>query len=314
MISIHLKECLTDKETEALAGSFLDESHYDQILREDAIVYKPDGGVLLILRRNILPLEMCRQAHRNLRKSATETNNRGLAGGVLNQDLIEKSRRNQPIGVRSKFRYRPLNTDGTLSKSNYANPVNSGVIGFYDRYPRIPYCRLTAFNMKHPEKFIKALPFIQAVNEVFKQNAPERYNAQLQMINITAPDFCIPKTVFTTITVNKNWQTAVHQDKGDYEKGFGVMSALRAGTYDGGFLVFPKYRIGVDLQMGDVILADVHEYHGNTKIKGKFGLYERLSCVFYYREHMHICGSAEQELERAKKYGTKHLSKAIHEI
>jgi hypothetical protein len=28
---------------------------------------------------------------------------------------------------------------------------------------------------------------------------------------------------------------------------------------------------------------------------------ERISCVFYYRERMHDCGTAAEELERAKR-------------
>jgi hypothetical protein len=47
-------------------------------------------------------------------------------------------------------------------------------------------------------------------------------------------------------------------------------------------------------------LADVHEWHGNTSFKDTEGEYERLSLVMYYRKAMEKCGSAVEELEKAK--------------
>ncbi len=47
-------------------------------------------------------------------------------------------------------------------------------------------------------------------------------------------------------------------------------------------------------------MADVHEWHSNTPIIGIKGNYERISCVFYYRANMIYCGTAEEEVERAK--------------
>jgi len=49
----------------------------------------------------------------------------------------------------------------------------------------------------------------------------------------------------------------------------------------------------------DVLLVDVHEWHGNTEIIPGTDDWERISCVFYYREEMHECGSAVQERLRA---------------
>ena len=144
------------------------------------------------------------------------------------------------------------------------------------------------------------MPLIRRVDEVFKESLPERYQAQADIIAQTSEDFYISQTVFTTITVNMNFQTAVHKDKGDYEKGFGVLTALRAGHYTGCYFVLPKYRIACDMQTGDVMLADVHEWHGNTPIYPQ-GRFERLSLVFYYREKMQYCDDAEAELLKAKK-------------
>jgi hypothetical protein len=57
------------------------------------------------------------------------------------------------------------------------------------------------------------------------------------------------------------------------------------GGFKGTELYFPKYRVAVDYRPGDVILADVHELHGN------FPLIEgiRVACVFFVREGIHEC-------------------------
>jgi hypothetical protein len=39
----------------------------------------------------------------------------------------------------------------------------------------------------------------------------------------------------------------------------------------------------------DVLLADVHEYHGNTTIIGEEGKYQRISTVMYFRTNMRNC-------------------------
>ncbi len=55
------------------------------------------------------------------------------------------------------------------------------------------------------------------------------------------------------------------------------------------------------------MLFDSHHMHGNTALYGKVGNYTRISLVLYYRQNMIDCGTAAQELERAKnrKLGDK---------
>lgn len=57
----------------------------------------------------------------------------------------------------------------------------------------------------------------------------------------------------------------------------------------GGTLVFPKWNLGFNLSTGDVLLCNVHELHGNLPLIGEPGKYQRLSCVFYYREKLQDC-------------------------
>jgi hypothetical protein len=136
---------------------------------------------------------------------------------------------------------------------------------------------------------------------------PNEYKLQREVADNTSKDFVIPDTAFTTVTVNKNWQTAVHTDKGDFEEGFGNLVALRKGRYTGGYFVVPKWGVAFDLQNCDLLLVDVHQWHGNTPINKIDDDAKRISLVMYYRKNMINCGTADEENEFAKKRkeGTK---------
>jgi len=189
-----------------------------------------------------------------------------------------------------------MKADGSISSTNQSPEVLSGAIGFLDR----PICRTTVFTAREIDDWMRIKPFIRAVDKVFRDNAPERYAAQLKAVKQTPSEFVIRGTAFTTVTVNRNFRTAAHKDEGDLPEGFGVMSVLSAGNYSGGYLVFPKYRVAVDMRTRDVLLADVHEYHGNTPLVGVEGGFERISTVLYYRSNMRFCGTPARELKRAK--------------
>lgn len=301
---IKLETCLPDEEVDKLGGTHLPENCYDHLIQEDAEVYKPDGTLLMRFRKGILPIELCQKSYESVRSAATPNENRGMAGGILTDEkakqygLIKSAKTNKGFGVRAQR----MLADGTISKTSVAIPVLSGVMGSMDRNARFPYCRTTSWNNANPEKFAKAIPLIQTISSIFEKEIPERWKAQKEKCDSTSQEWVIPNTVFTTITVNKNWQTAVHKDQGDLAEGFGVMSAFSAGGYAGCYLVFPKYRVACDMRTGDVILCDVHEWHGNTPLVPKEGVpHERISCVFYYRENMAKCGTPKEELDNVKK-------------
>ena len=300
---VHITQCLADEEVDCLAGTHLHENCYDEIIDEDTDVYKPNGELLLKFRKGIIPLAICKQAYPSLRTGATKTYNRGTAGGNIKKDVKSNF---VVAGNQTKGGYR-VKKDGTLSNVwERPKPILSGLIGFTDKTSRMPYCRTTRWTNENPEKFALALPLIQFISKSFKELVPERYKAQKARCDKTIQDWVIPNSVFTTITINKNWQTAVHKDAGDLAEGFGCMTAFSAGGYKGCNLVFPKYRTAVNMRTGDLILCDVHEWHGNTPLVPKIGVpHERISCVFYYRENMYKCGTLQKELEDVKRRNTR---------
>ena len=287
MKTYNLKPHYTFDEAKKRAGEWVTDKDYDLLISDDCNAYNENGEPLFFFRKNKIPAELCSNAYASLREAATPTNNRGSAAGLV--DIINhKSTRKHKI-----------KQDGTLSKTTYANEVNSGIVGYFDRNARFPYCRQTAWLEKNFSQFKKAYPYIKHIDKLFQEACPEKYNAQKAMANKTEKDFVIKDTVFTTITVNKNFRTALHTDAGDYEGGLGNLAVLQAGKYEGGYTAIPRYRVAFDVRSGDVCFFNVHEYHGNTEIKSQLA-YERISIVCYYRENMFNCLNAEEELKRAQ--------------
>ena len=184
-----------------------------------------------------------------------------------------------------------------ICATTYANSVNSGIAGWFDRYPRIPYGRATSFTQKNPEKFAMAFPFLQTLAQGFKELLPWRYNNQMEAAKKIDPSFLVPGTPFTTVTVNKTFRTAAHFDAGDLDTGLSNLLVLsNNGNYSGAYLVAPEYRVAVNVRPGDLLLINNHEVlHGNTPIVCHDEEAERISLVCYFREKMLELGSKAYE-------------------
>ena len=187
-----------------------------------------------------------------------------------------------------------------ISDTTYANVVNSGIAGWFDRYPRIPYGRATAYTQNHYDKFQMGFPFLQTLDKGFSELLPTRHAAQRAAADKIDPAFLVPGTVFTTVTVNKTFRTAAHRDAGDFSDGLSNLLVLsNNGNYSGGYLILPEVRVAVNIRPGDLLLVNNHEYiHGNTPIVTHDDVAERISLVCYLREKMLELGSKEYEDHR----------------
>lgn len=288
MKRVFLKPVMSDEEADKMEGKLLGREDYVRLFTEDVDVIDSESGKFIAkFRRRVIPPDIQLAAFESLKVAATPTDARGVATGI-----------DEELGV---AKHNKVLKNGKIDKVNRAfKLVKSGIIGSFERSQRFPYCRLTAFNKHHLEKFKKAYPIIKLVDDLYAELMPKHYKKQRAMADKTAKDFVIPNTSFTTVTVNKNWQTAVHKDAGDYKEGFGNLVALRKGKFIGGYFVVVKWGAAFDMQNGDLLLVDVHQWHGNTPIVADPGAV-RLSLVMYYREKMIHCGTMSEELKRVQK-------------
>lgn len=260
-------------------------SDFGILLTETGTVFKPNGQRLITLIRGGFSEDSSTRAYPFLHwLRRCKTMNRGAYSGEV--------------------RYKQHKRDGTFSNTNQAKPMRSAIAGHFDRYPRFPFCRETAFSTQRPEDWKECIPLIQEVARTFKKYVPDRYEKQLEVAKKTHPAYVIPETPYTTITVNNCASGAYHLDAGDYEPGFGCMTVMRRGQYKGCLLGFPAFGVAVDLQDRDLILFDPHEVHGNTPFYDTVGEegedWERISVIYYFRKKMTECLSPREELARAK--------------
>ena len=289
--NIYLNAAHTDADIEPLVRNAVQptESDYDFIITDYAAVFKPNGEILMKLVPRALSLDYCVSAF-----------------DAFHDRLTSVKNSNRPSMV------------GSLNRGS------EGVIGFLDPIYPIQYCRTTALTNAHLDGFKDSLPFIRSAAELMKIHTPERYAAQLAACESGHADYVIPRTPFSTVTINRDVTATYHTDQGDYKPGIGIITATWAENRDkewhvvtenpaeGALLVFPKYRVAVKLRTQDLVLCDVHEVHGVSPIVGDPGKWARLSFVFYLREKIIQCPRMAEEIIRINAKDTaKHRAKNV---
>ena len=208
-----------------------------------------------------------------------------------------------------------------ISKMKVNNQVASNPIGFYEQNKNLGTdlpCRLTHFTRTNFDKYNEGLPFLRKIDALFQRLIPDSHQKQLNRAN-EKPHLKIPNTCFSTVTINRNFRTALHQDAGDFKEGFGNLTVIEQGKYHGGYTVFPQYGVAINLRNNDFCAMDVHQWHSNTPIYeteedkqynetiesdfkdnpkvGTAGLYQkytRISFVCYLREKIAKCPNVEE--------------------
>ncbi len=236
------------------------------------------------------------------------------------------------VNEKDKIIFSIIQKQGGFSRMKVNNQVASNPIGFYEsstNFCKLP-CRLTHFTRTNYDKFNQGLPFIQKIDSMFQQLIPESYEKQVTQAN-KKPHLKIPETAFSTITINRNFRTALHRDAGDYKDGFGNLTVIERGKYRGGYTIFPQFGVAVDVRNGDFLAMDVHQWHSNTPIYeteedkiynenlqpafkdnpevgtvGIYNKYTRLTFVCYLREKIINCPDDIQE-EFLKESGSKKI-------
>jgi len=321
------KGSYSDPEVEKqFKGKFVTEEDLALIIREDTDVYGPKGildmfstednweeRLIVSFRKGAIPNETSRTAYENLKNGWEATDNRGTASGPVDFKKLPQFmfKYGDPVFKgNARNRAFQLLEDGSISKISRANFVRSGQCGFFGPGLRFPFARSAGHSKSHPEKVEKATPYFERVSEVFKTLAPKVWQRQYDFLkkhNLVENGWTLGSSVYTTITINKNFQTACHQDAGDYSGGLGNITVLENPDkpFAGGYVCFPQWKCGVDLREGDILVFAIHQYHGNTKILPPEGVpefdeegeetFERMSLVCYARENMKNAGTKEEE-------------------
>jgi hypothetical protein len=285
LVELRVRSRTPQDELDRKLGKIVTPKDYNLLLTGPTRVVAPAGQPLLIYLPRAIPAALNATHYPTLHGIKGQTDNRGLASGSRTIQLRRQRR---------------------------ANQVASTIIGNFDRAGgRFPYCRTTAWTGKNTEQFRALYPLFQHIAAQMQTYVPARYAVQMAEAERTHPDWRVGDTPFTTMTVNNTYPTGVHVDKGDLDEGFSCLAVWRRGQYAGGHLTFPEWRLAIDLQDGDLVLMDAHQWHGNTAMELLSEDAERISLVLYYRTRVKACGSEIEERQRELAIKTKNIKAGV---
>jgi hypothetical protein len=264
---IIVKPVLTNEEIEKKEGQYFTEKDISTIYDEDVDIYtiKEDGTKKLLakLRKQVLTPEIIKTGWEGFWIASAPSRNRGAAAGPIESEGKYWQKR-KPVEIKGwAARYMQ---NGKISKMRVNNNVFSSVLGYYESTPfmKLP-CRLTSYTMRFWKYYSHGLPFIRAIDNCFATLVPEKHALQKKAAELK-PLLHISGTAFSSVTINRNFRTALHRDAGDFKEGYGNLSVIERGYYHGGYTVFPQYNIGFNVRTGDFLAMDVHEWHCNTDL------------------------------------------------
>jgi hypothetical protein len=313
-----VRKIMSDDEVSKREGTYFDEAAITTIIDHDADVYgiTADGKRQLLakFRKGVFSKEITDLAWSAFHRAASASRNRGAAAGPIDTKS-EYWKRRDPVKI-DKWSAHYMQ-DGKISHMRVNNNVLSSVLGYFESTPFMGLpCRLTSYTQQYFNRYLQGIPYLEAVSNQFKRLFPGPYAKQLAAVKATG-GYQIGDTAFSSLTINRNFRTAMHKDAGDFKQGFGNLTVVERGAYHGGYTLFPQYGIGFDVRTGDFLGMDVHEWHCNTQmyetpedkelnkqlplifkktaaiVHGTDVPYTRISFVCYLREKLDDCDPSE---------------------
>ena len=261
-----------EKETfEKWKGKFYQESDLDQIVHvtEDTVVMRPDatldgdGVPIAYVITNAFPNDNVR----NILYSIEETSvMRANCSGPINKEemaakgLIE----GKDYKLRSPNSYYVRTKAGGWGMIAYANEINSVMVG-------VKRGRFTGkINISNPDRWKELKELCYYNEEAMKKADPELHQRQRKFAEETIkPEH--RHGMITTLSANRysalqSKAMSVHSDGKDVE--YTTMCCFRQGDYEGAYLSFPRWGVGLDLPDNCVCIADSQSLHCVTDIRG----------------------------------------------
>ena len=252
-------------------GKFYDESDLDEIVyvTEDTAIFRPDatldgkGIPIAYVVTNAFPNDDMRDVLYGIEESSVMRAN--CSGPIDKEEMAAKGLiEGEHYKLRTPNSYHTRTKSGGWGMIAYANEINSVMIG-------AKRGRFTGkINISNPDKWEALKPLCVDVERAFEKAAPEIYTRQRKFAEeAIAPEH--RHGMVTTMSANRysamqSKAMAVHSDGKDVE--YTTMCAFRQGDYEGAYLSFPRWSIGIDLPDNSVCIADSKSLHCVTPIRG----------------------------------------------
>lgn len=299
---IQVKPIMNKHEVANMLGKRVHTGYFKQVIDYDCDVFDETGNYLLRFRKNVFDRAVCENVYNNIYpiyKNAYNHGNRPMASGKLDDT--------KP-GTASNTEMVNTNIAGFFDTLGPSHKKYFKQVGDYDYIKGERYiCRETAFNSENVNEYDLLGDWVTLIDNQYKTLFPHEHSLQKATLD-TVPAVKIKDTAFSTVTINLNFQTLAHYDKGDFNDGFGNLVVCEGGSpYTGGFTGFPEYGVAVDCRMGDFLGMNVHKLHCNEPIISADEEHQRLSFVCYMREGLTKCKNKDKilKLKDMRKYRKK---------
>ena len=294
---------------EAKAGEFYDIDHYNQIINESQYGFTEDGNILFCLIKGAIKQEN-REKYKDIIRSCckTKTKNRGASAGEVDLRYFPKQatefcdKHGKPY-TDGKKRYSVFykDTTGKVVNRCQSNQVRSGVAGYFDAVAGLP-CRKVGWSNRNPLKHEALIELATEIEENHMVYCNNSYEYHRKKADECPENLLFKDTIYSTMTLNYDFRTATHIDKGDLEGGLSTLTIFEdvPNNYTGFYLGLPEYKICFDVRDGDTLIFNAHEFHANTEFKvlsDKLKMDDlsgnnfagRMSVVCYLREKLNEC-------------------------
>lgn len=298
---ISLSPHLNRRDLLRLEGCRPSRAHFDHVIDTSADAYDTETGRLVFrFRRHGIAadaVELARSIFGCIDARMRLSYYRKSAAGKIDLDRVRKVRPDvvaiEPVGADGFTGIFVLSSGKRLSEP-LSNPVSSYMAGYnYDRYKMrgVP----SGYSAKFPDEWARAVPFFESIGDCFDRVMPDESGHMRAWCREhgVAPRFTIGRTCLSTVAINVNYESCYHFDRGDLPSGYSTLTALASGGgYHGGSLVFPLYRVAVDIRDGDLLCNQSHiDLHGNMSVTPMTAGAKRVSFVTYLKKMLKHAGS-----------------------
>ena len=295
------------KSFKCLKADFYDLEHYNEVINESRIGYKENGDILFVFVKGAIKKENIPNYINAIKSNAkTKTKNRGTASGVavvnkFPKDAVSLCKEDGSDTTNKRLvsvRYK--RADGSVCGRCQSNAVRCGCAGYFDAVAGLP-CRMVGWSTNNPKRHNLLEELCEEIGNAHKENEPKSYAFQLSKSH---KDYLMGDSPYSTLTLNYDFRTACHIDRGDLKNSLSTLTILEEieDNYSGCYLGLPEYKIALNVKSGDTLIFDAHEFHANTEMKvlsdklpindltgESFG--GRISIVAYLRNRISECPS-----------------------
>ena len=295
---------------EAKSGEFYDSSHYDKVITESQYGFNEKGEVLFCFIKNAIKKENRKKYAETIRSCCkSKTKNRGASAGPV--DLRYFPRKavalcdkdgNEFDDDKPRYSVFYKEESGKVVNRCQSNQVRSGVAGYFDKVAGLP-CRKVGWSNRYPLKHDILIDLAKEIEDNHKSYCETSYDYHRKRADECPQELLFKDTIYSTMTLNYDFRTACHIDKGDLQGGLSTLTIFEdiPDNYNKFYLGLPEYKICFDVRDGDTLIFNAHEYHANTEyevLSDKLKIDDltdnnfagRMSVVCYLRDRLNRCG------------------------